>query len=182
MATPDLLGMPREVLDRILRDCLVAGIVAQKDSFPSFAKFEIAVPILRTCKIIYEARLPILYGENIFYFYRFLELKSWLGKQRIYNKGMIKHVLVLHNVGAGNDRVKPWVALPGLRSYNILEPGLSHEPEMPGLTFMRRMWRKEQPVDIGVVTLDNGSCPPALVSAKFETSKPLNTDRLRTPT
>ncbi|RDI80349.1 hypothetical protein Vi05172_g9665 [Venturia inaequalis] len=153
MATPELLGMPREILDRILRDSLVTGIIARKASHPAFAKPKSAVPLLRTCKILYEAGLPIFYGENVFYFSEFHELASWIGKQRVYNKGMVRHVLVGDNTGAGKDRVRAWVALPGLKSYNILGSGLAGVPEMPRVMFMRRMWKREQQasIDIGVV-------------------------------
>ncbi|QDS73000.1 hypothetical protein FKW77_008992 [Venturia effusa] len=154
MAAPHLLDMPPEILHRILRECLVAGVIAHKDDIGFFEKPKIAVPVLRTCKILYEAGLPIFYSENVFYFEQFKHLRTCLKQQRVYNKSLVKHILILNNKGAADSKVKLWHALPGLKSYNVLKgtEDLSRRSEMPSVVLMRDMWGREgQPVDFGVV-------------------------------
>jgi len=103
MATLTLLGMPREILDKILKNIPLVGVVdlchLSRDNYQMariFEDSEASAQLLRICKTIYEAGVPVLYGDNILFFSHFFTLEDWLLKQHQQTKTAIKYILTLH--------------------------------------------------------------------------------------
>jgi hypothetical protein len=129
MATPDLLGMPREILDKILKNLLVVGILEPCSfrkrtirKYRTFEKSEASAQILRTCKAFYEAGLPILNGDNILFFDSAGILYRWLAKHPRHRKTTIKHILVRNNGPFCTGKMNPlkmWTSLSSLRDVSI---------------------------------------------------------------
>jgi hypothetical protein len=83
MSTPSLLGLPRELRDKILRYCLVIGVADWRGYLRPKKMRELHRPcassqFARVCKTLYEDSLPILYSANTLFFNDFPELICFL--------------------------------------------------------------------------------------------------------
>lgn len=147
MVPPNLLTLPREIRDKILRYCPVIGVmyIPEIDGggypYPGWVAYLFDRPnrfmgyletpraleqLLQCCKMLYAEGLPILYGENVLYFsspYRMR--KSLLRRKNICAE--VKHVFA----GSAPDNTfvhDMLTAMPKLKTFDMLH-GKSTERE-----------------------------------------------------
>jgi hypothetical protein len=163
MAIPSLLGVPPEVRLKVLRNCMLIGIV-DVDNWTSTERRQASSQLLSVCKTIYNEGLPILYGENILWFWDFWSLEKMLLHGDDF-KSEIKHVSLTAMTGITRN-MHLLKTLPNLRSFHWLDPRGLNRPtieksiqdgidniskiEIPKTVF-KRLSTKSKPVELGVV-------------------------------
>ncbi|RDI79911.1 Heat shock protein 60 [Venturia inaequalis] len=120
MAEPSLLGIPVEIRERILRNCMVIGVasarkIAHDHPFdPPFASSQ----LLRVCSQLYTEGIPILYGENMIHYRTGAAMKSFVSKMTAETRSMIKHVGV-SSCDRLNSHIDVVDTLTNLKTFNI---------------------------------------------------------------
>ncbi|RDI79912.1 putative transporter [Venturia inaequalis] len=161
MATPSLLSIPPELRLKILRCCMVVGILGITTSPSNFRGA--TSQILRLSKEVHNEALPILYGENIFHFDNGQAMENDLSCINKHAKCMIRHVS-LGNAAGLTTKKATLKSLTGLRGFSVFltKVGMLHltEPEenmtfaaknMPPKTVVQDLSRKCRGVEVGVV-------------------------------
>lgn len=161
MARPELLGIPPELRLKILRYCMVVGVLPLTTSPFNFRSA--SSQILRLSKQFHNEALPILYGENIFYFGDGMMMESKLMCINTHAKSMIRHVCLGDSVNLTTKKVF-LKSLKGLRGFSILiaKIGMLHlsDPkrnkvfaveETPPRTIVQDFSWKYRGVEVGVV-------------------------------
>jgi hypothetical protein len=173
MANLSLLSMPREIRDKVLRNCLVIGLAFRYPdrrayTCRNFKSPDTSTQILRVCKTLYEEALPILYGANILCFNDLKELKQFLSYSSHDVEAMIHHIYMRNQRGLANN-LSMLSILPNLRSLHVLSTGFipygdqrsiadylndsnSYATKLvPAKTFIQQITRHFSQIEIGVV-------------------------------
>jgi hypothetical protein len=160
MASLNLLGLPREIRDKILKNCLVIGIAFpyHDKAYRTFKPPYAASQILRVCRLLYEEALPILWGTNIICFHDLSDLKRFLSFSSVDVQTMIHHIWIRRQFGLGSN-ISMLGILPNLRSLHIFDDrttlsqstSYANRRLFPSKTFIQQIRRHRPQVEIGVV-------------------------------
>ncbi|QDS70217.1 hypothetical protein FKW77_006979 [Venturia effusa] len=161
MAVPNLLGLLAELRLKIIRYCVLTGILQMSGS--EFDYSGASSHILRLSKQFYEEAFPVLYGENVFYFDCGKALATFVEGLSARGKSTIRHVCLGTSDGL-TTKMAIFKSLKTLGSFSIFKttPFLLHmtRPEtkkglamqmMPPKTFARGLSTKSKVVEIAVV-------------------------------
>lgn len=120
MAEPSLLGIPVEIREKILRNCMVIGVASarRKSNDHPFDPPLASSQLLCVCSQLYTEGIPILYGENMIHYRTGAAMKSFVSKMTAETRSMIKHVGV-SSCDRLNSHIDVVDTLTNLKTFNI---------------------------------------------------------------
>ncbi|KAE9991928.1 hypothetical protein EG327_010606 [Venturia inaequalis] len=122
MAEPSLLGIPVEIREKILRNCMVIGVASTR-KIAHDHPFDLPLAssqLLLVCRQLYSEGVPILYGENIIHYRNGAAMWSFVSKMTVETRSMIKHVGI-SSCYRLNSHIDVVDTLTNLKTFNIFD-------------------------------------------------------------
>ncbi|TID19022.1 Mannan endo-1-6-alpha-mannosidase [Venturia nashicola] len=146
-----LAGLPAELRLIVYRNLFVIGIAnlyAQghlgtgeiKSIQPGRKTIRATAQLLRTCKLFYDEGLPVLYGENTFYFYDGIVLNGFLMDGGHIAASYMRSIVLRNAAGMAGKRAPNLFLLPNLRKFYFMGSVDEWDRDAVDNCLPRRLW------------------------------------------